>query len=149
MLTNASGQFSYLGTASWFNRRSKAAIGSLSTTRTYASTTPGELHSEIRVPFVTWGDEAVTVAIGGKGYPSGTANHQFDTAVSFDGAAAEPVFAPVQAETTSSSYKNISVAILKDGLGEGGHYATVFSNVGGVGQTATYDILKLQVAIRG
>lgn len=154
IVTNASSQFSEMGTASWFNRRTKSAGANFTADRPYTSQTPGEINSEIRVPFVTWGNEGVQAMVSGKVFMSATVNHQVDTGISFDSGTEETQLCSSQTPTTGQPWLPLGLTLVKSGLSEGSHYATLFANVGGVGQTATYNgtgtaKTALQIAIRG
>jgi hypothetical protein len=67
--TNPSSQFaqtnSLLGVLTYFNRRLKSIKAAFTADRTTTSTSYTEINSEIRLPFLTWGDNEVAYAVRG------------------------------------------------------------------------------------
>lgn len=70
---------------SWFNRRRRPVRAGFSAQRSTSSTTPVELHAEIRIEFLCWADEVADVAHLGAVYNSGP--NACYSAVGFDGVA--------------------------------------------------------------
>lgn len=72
LATNGSSQFqdggAVVGVLSYFNRRRRTAGAYFTTARSTSSTTAAELHSEIRVTFLTWADEQVSARANGGAY---------------------------------------------------------------------------------
>lgn len=66
--TTAAGQFDAtnpLNTISWFNRRLRNAVATSTASRATSSAPWVELHSELRLPFLTWGQEVVACSVRG------------------------------------------------------------------------------------
>lgn len=127
------GSFQFVDTAanihvlSWFNRRAKSGSGALMANRTTSSTTYVEMNSEIRVNFLTWGQNAVLYGVSGA---FGTDNtlYRATLSVGFDGTTGEPSSAFAAANTSSINPFGLSGA--KSGLSEGSHYATLLGKIG-------------------
>ncbi|WP_246510191.1 hypothetical protein [Bradyrhizobium glycinis] len=107
---------------SWFNRSGKSAVANNTATRAATNAAFVELHSEMRVPFLTWPDELVIASLVGSGYVS-TANQAGFFAVGFDGATAEPGMAAIS-DGTAGALRPLGCTAKKR-LSEGNHYATV------------------------
>lgn len=104
MAYNASDTWST--TRSWHNRRSISARSWLTADRTTTSTTIAEIHTEARVYFLTWADEAVQA--NANGFASNSAAYQqTQMAIGWDGVA---VYGGVskQANTTATSVNSLS-----------------------------------------
>lgn len=113
---------------SWFNRHNLSGINAFTATHSTSSATYVEIDSSIRIKFLTWGNEAVSVNVTGQN--SGGANTFGNTSIAFDGTT------PEDAQTTNSwpsgdQNGSVAIAYIKAGLSEGEHYATVLGNVSG------------------
>lgn len=119
--TNASSQFIDGQTASWFNRRLKFSVTTISSNSTISSTTFTEFSSAWRSTFVTWGDEAVHAQFTGTAFLT-VAGDNAITALSFDGTT--PVDTGV-AQSNATTALTGAVANGTSFLSDGNHYATV------------------------
>ena len=138
---NASTQFANSATqrfvVSWFNRRNIGGVSALTANRAVTATTYTEINTEIRVEFVTWGEEAVTAIISGS-VGNGSSGGATFTSIGFDGATAEETFCSSQQATGLAGQQlSCGCAIVKNGLAEGYHFATALS-LSGSTQTGTY-----------
>ncbi|WFU23145.1 hypothetical protein QA649_34455 [Bradyrhizobium sp. CB1717] len=107
---------------SWFNRTKKSFSSHNTATRSTTSTTFVELHSEMRVEFLTWSDEIVDAVLAGSGYP-GAPSHAVFAAIGFDGNTPEDGMAAIS-DGTSGALRPVAAAASRT-LTEGRHYATV------------------------
>lgn len=122
--TNASGQFQDVSNAryvfSWFNRRTLSLGGATVPGTGTSATTNVELDASARVFFLSWGDEAVLLQLGGNGNTTGNG---FTVGVGIDnvqygtGGLCQPV---------SGSGWQIASSSASVTIGEGSHYATPF-----------------------
>ena len=113
---------------SYFNRKPVFGQNSFSTQHTTGSTADIELHSEIRVEFLTWGDfDGQT-----HGMTANNGAYFNATQVSIDGID-DPNF-KVIGQTPTSPYRTTMFARTLKLVAEGYHYATLLGSVsGGVG----------------
>lgn len=109
---------------SYFNRSGKGLENHFTATRSSASVYPTwtELHSEIRIEFLTWADEVVEGLVAGSGYP-GVANKGSYIAIAFDGVSPENGMAAISDGTGGALRPCPAYASRR--LSEGYHYATV------------------------
>lgn len=139
---------------SWFQRRDLALLNGFTANRTTTSATYVELNSEIRCEFLTWADEAVTLAMDA--IASGSTADDRYLAISIDASTT-----PEDAQTFVGSASTISqgLALVKGSLTEGYRFATLLGSIGGgatltargaAAPTATPTIrTTLSVGIRG
>lgn len=142
--TNASSQFqvdaSHLWVLSWFSRRAVVGTNGLTANRTNSTTTVAEVGSEIRVNFLTWADEPVTVDYLNSGANS-TGGDQNLTAIGIDAGTTHADSTIQYGLPANANIGFITTAYLATTvLAEGNHYATVVgANVASVGAgTATW-----------
>jgi hypothetical protein len=133
--TNGSSQFvqsdSNLGVLSYFNRRVKAIEFAFTADRTTTSTSYTEINSEIRLPFLTWGDSDVAFSVRGC-TSNNTNNTRVHTAVGIETGGSVNVrggTACRQGASTNSQEFNSAFSGFSD-ESEGYHYATVMGKVG-------------------
>lgn len=141
------------GVLSYYNRRAIGIVNNFTVDRTTTSTTYAELNTEIRANFLTWGDEAVMVAVNGSATNSSVPAAN-GTAIAFDGTSAETGLEANHTVTSAAAGENLHVSGYKT-LSEGYHYATLLgkTNAG----TATWSSatgaaaakVGLHVAVRG
>lgn len=141
--TNSSGQFQAqgTGTASWFNPKpftlESAEIPNGTTTTT---TTPSEVNPLCRVPFFSLGNRSCQFQSSG----SGSMESVYET---------YGIFVGIDGPTPISSGSGLGgVAIVANGaatagffvgqttVSDGSHYATITADVGGAGQTVTFQV---------
>lgn len=139
---------------SYFNRRGIAGASAFSTARSTGSSSFVELNSEIRVEFLTWADEAVYVLADGR-VNQDTANSIVQTGLAFDGTSPEEAYSVFQAYTGGGNGP-YALALPRDGLSEGYHYATLLGKNGGsgvaswlVGSNSIGERCNLKVGVRG
>jgi len=113
---------------SWFHRRGIGAVNGFSTDRTTTSTTYVEVNSEIRVEFLTWADEAVLAGISGIALNSGLA--LTITSLGFDGTTAEDAWSGGHSGAGGEAIPS-ALTLVRNGLAEGYHFATLLGRVGG------------------
>jgi len=116
-------------TASWFNRRRKTTTAAFSANRVLNfSGSTSEVHSEIRCPFVTFGDEPPQVSITGAAVVSTSTSFTVGFA-SLDGVTAGTSFfgTTVQVQASIAVNENNFAAT------EGFHYSTLFANCANAG----------------
>ncbi len=106
---------------SFFNRRYRDLLGQFTADRTTTSTSYAELNSEIRVEFLTAGDNAVSVNANGCFYNSG-ANVTY-AGVAYDGTTPEP--GVLYTGNAAGALAATSTKILSAGY----HYATLVGKV--------------------
>lgn len=158
--TNPSSQFaqtsSLLGVITYFNRRLKSIKASFTTTRSTTSTSYTEINSEIRLPFLTWGDNDVAYTL------RGTTTNGTNAAVNFTACGIETGGSvtvrggTVVAQIPTGASQNHSTAFAGfSDEAEGFHYATVMGKVtlgtgdwAGGSSTAENDI-TLNIAVLG
>lgn len=122
---------------SYWNRRMIAAQAAFTAGRSYASSSWGEVNSEIRNEFLTWADEGVAVSAAGQ-YTAATAGSTYSQALGIDdttpedGATANNDAAAGQAGSIHPF--GLQAALT---LSEGYHYATLLANHSG-GSSGTY-----------
>lgn len=110
------------GVISWFNRRDIGVVNGFTADRTTSSTSYVELSTEIRGNFITWADEAVYMAAQGP-VNNDTVTAESWTSIGVDGATAEDTMNRwIQVSNGGSAY---GISLVKSGLSEGFHYATV------------------------
>lgn len=119
------------GVRSYYNRRPASIVNTFSANRSTTSLTYTELNSEIRANFLMWGDEAAYVAVNGR-VDNGTGAEGSWTSVGFDGTNKENAHA-----VALSPFGVGSVTLLRTGLTEGFHYATVLGATS-AGSTGTW-----------
>jgi hypothetical protein len=110
---------------SWFNRRSIRGKNFFTADRTTTSTTAVEVHTEIRVEFLTWAEESVYAGITGSASNS-SAGGFVTSGVALDGATPEAQGTGVS--PAANDRHNIAVAA-RASLAEGYHYATLSGRV--------------------
>ncbi|MBI2547036.1 MAG: hypothetical protein HYW23_01160, partial [Candidatus Aenigmarchaeota archaeon] len=121
---------------SYDNRRTLGGLGVFTTSTTTTSTSYVELNSEIRVNFLTWGNEAVDFGVSGS--QTADTNGEFaETSMGIDGTAPEDVFSRLTSRAATSWYA-IGITLYKSGLAEGYHYATVLGEVTGGTTTGSW-----------
>jgi hypothetical protein len=108
---------------SWFNDPGIALLNAFTANRSTTSATYAELNSEIRIEFVIWSGEAIRLALNGKTTQIGLGN-ACDTSIGIDGTTAEDTFFFADA-ATSSNGQGLALDLVKSGLSEGYHYATL------------------------
>jgi hypothetical protein len=158
--TNASSQFvqtsTNLGVITYFNRRLKAIKAAFTADRTTTSTSYTELNSEIRLPFLTWGDNDVVFSVRGAS-SNDTNNTRHHTAVGIDTGGSVTVRGGTscrQGPSTNAQEFNSAFSGFAD-ESEGYHYATVMGKVGAgtgtwSGGTATAEIdITLTITVFG
>jgi hypothetical protein len=133
--TNGSSQFAQtsanLGVLTYFNRRVKRIQAAFTADRTTTSTSYTELNSEIRLPFLTWGDNDVAYAVRGVS-SNDTNNTRHFTAVGIETGGSVTVRGGAvcrQGASTNSQEMNSAFSGFSD-ESEGYHYATVMGKVG-------------------
>jgi hypothetical protein len=133
--TNASSQFvqtsANLGVLSYFNRRVKAIKAAFTADRTTTSTSYAEINSEIRVPFLTWGDSDVAFSVRGAVH-NDTINTRVQTAVGIETGGSVNVRGGTsirQGPGTNAQEFSAAFSGFAD-ESEGYHYATVMGRVG-------------------
>ena len=114
---------------SWFNRKAVGGVNAFAATRSTTSSTYVELSSTERVEFVTWANEAVFIASSG-GFSNGTLGSQMSAALAFDGTTAEDATSRNDAAVTNS-LSGGAATLVKNGLAEGYHYATLLGLTSG------------------
>ncbi len=116
---------------SYFNDPGYSLGNNFTAARTSASGTYVEVNSEIRVEAVVWSDETFDLTI------DGVVSHNTDastitTSIGIDGTTAEDAWAKYDA--AGNSYQSgVSMRLLKIGLSEGYHYATLLGKTAGSG----------------
>lgn len=116
------------GVISWFNRRDIGIVNGFTANRSKTSVTYVEIDIEIRANFLTWGDEAVTViASGAVAVPN---TFEAYTSVAFDGTTAEDAMSRISS-ASGSGISPLALSLVKNGLSEGSHYATLLGGVSG------------------
>lgn len=113
--------------SNFWNRRSLDVKAAFTAGRAYATVAWGEINSEIRNEFVTWGDEAVEVIASGYATMGGLA--QFYTSVGVDGTTVEDgasSFLSADAVATNTVVP-FSAGTTRT-LSEGYHYVTLLSS---------------------
>jgi hypothetical protein len=138
--TNSSGQFGPACVASWFNRRA-SSYGGVTETPTTTSATFAQL-TGTAVDFVTWGDEAVRVAIiGSASVNAGSIVCRTSTGIDGATAGAQTEFTSTASgnAVTVAPEANYSSASPSGPLSEGHHIASAFGAVDGV-NTGTWSI---------
>jgi hypothetical protein len=133
--TNASSQFvqtsANLGVLSYFNRRVKAVKAAFTADRTTTSTSYAEVNSEIRVPFLTWGDSDVAFSVRGAVH-NDAINTRVQTAVGIETGGSVNVRGGTsirQGPGTNAQEFSAAFSGFAD-ESEGYHYATVMGRVG-------------------
>ena len=114
---------------SYFNRRGKAGKNNFTALRTTTSSSYVELNTEIRIEFLTWGDEAIQLNLGGSGN-NGTINGFNHTSFGIDGTTVEDTFSQAQGYTAGATL-TYNLAYAKSGIAEGYHYVTVLGRGNG------------------
>jgi hypothetical protein len=132
---NASGNFYYMGTLSWFKRQQKFARTQLQNDTSGSSSTLAEISSTMRIPFACWAGAMTAWYINTQAKSTGTGGGIATTAA-FDGIVGEPSTSNGNV-AAAGSYELNSCSDVKSGLSEGSHYATAVGAVGG-GNTATW-----------
>jgi hypothetical protein len=122
------------GVISWFNRRSIGLAKNFTADRTTTSSSYVEVNTEIRGNFVTWAEEAVVVGLSGSATNSvAPGTGEVRTSLAFDGTTAENAMSSNGAGQLGA----IGVALVKNGLAEGFHFATLIGLAIG-GGTSTW-----------
>jgi len=113
----------------WFNRRALDMTNTFSTDRTSTSTTLAEVNTEIRLQFLTWADEAVSVGISGTMSNSGVGQ------ASGTGLAIDSTSSATQISAFTSTGANlrgpIALWVPFTLQGEGDHFITLLGLVSG------------------
>lgn len=120
--------------ATYYGRQGKYGNNGFTANRVALTATASEINPEIRVEFLTWGDESVRVTINAIVVPSTVALADVRTFISFDGAAAEDAVSYGQAAATNQTAIASTVSIEKI-ITEGYHYATLFGATNGSSAT--------------
>lgn len=133
IVTNGSSQYQNSATCicvvSWFNRRGLAGQSNFSTTRTSTSTSFAEINSEIRVTFLLWSDESISVGIIGAFYVS-SLNDLGSTSIGFNGTTNETGIAGQQASLSGGYAEVLGGTFTKSGLTEAqSNYVTLLGRV--------------------
>jgi hypothetical protein len=158
--TNSSSQFvqssANLGVITYFNRRLKSIKAAFTADRTTTSTSYTEVNSEIRLPFVTWGDSDVAYTVRGAVTNDTNAATVF-TSCGIDTSGSVNVrggSSAGQATAAANQSLNAACSGFSD-ESEGYHYATIMGKVtagtgrwNGGSSTAEHDI-TLAIAILG
>jgi hypothetical protein len=152
--TNAASQFpGGLLVLSWANRRGKVGAGAFTADRATGSLTYVELHTEIRVPFLTWGDDVVGFHYNGTS--NNTAGRAYNTAaVAVDGTSPVTNLENLGVNNTAGDAQN-EVVSGRAAIAEGYHYATLIGRVNsGTGtwhstSTVTSARTALMVGVQG
>jgi len=121
----------------WWNRRSLDVTAAFTANRAYASSSWGEINTEIRNSFLTWADECVIVAATGA-MQAVTAGSTYGTSIGIDGTTPED--GGVNNNDAAAGQANSSHPIAGGThrtLTEGYHYATLLGNHSG-GSTGNY-----------
>lgn len=154
--TNGSSQFfqssSSLGVITYFNQRLKFIKSAFSTDRTTTSTSYTEINTEIRLPFLTWGNHDISWTVRGVVSNNTNAAKTY-TAVAIDTTIRGGTLCE-QAPGLNGQNLNAAIAGYSDET-EGYHYATIYGKVpsgtgtwNGGAATAEQDI-TLSVAVLG
>lgn len=122
---------------SWFNDPGVLASGSFSTNRTLTSPAAAyaEINSEIRCAFLCWDGESVTArATGAALMDLGAVDDGYGyVAIAFDGTTGEDgaviLGAPAVGGLAASDWIPIAPGLVKSGLSEGYHYATLVGKI--------------------
>lgn len=112
---------------SWFNSAGSVLSGTFSTDRSTTSTSYVELNSEIRVQFLAWANETITVCASGSFYNQVT--DAVTTAIAFDGTTAESGSEVTEQNGLANARVALAITLKKRGLSEGLHYATLLGKV--------------------
>lgn len=107
----------------YFNRRLIGGSNAFEADRSTSSLSYVEIDTTARAEFLTWGDEAVSVAVSGASFTS-TAGAS-DTSIGIDDTTAEDAYT----SNTSTNRQPVGLAVAKNGLAEGYHYATILGRV--------------------
>ena len=130
--TNGSGEFVDSATQrfvrSWFNDPGIAGTSSLSANRTTTETSYAEINSEIRVEFLAWTGEVVTISATGT-MENSTAGQSVNASIGIDDTTAEDMFNRFNNGATGGTPGSFGGTINKTGLTEGYHYATLLGYV--------------------
>lgn len=129
---NASSQFDDSATKrnviSWNNRRRKNLLNKYTVDRTYSTSSWGEINSEIRVEFSTWGEDAATLSMNCilENIAGGVAEDHL-TSVTLDGNTTPTSWTRMgDVDITNSA---MSVSMTRDFAPTvGRHYATIMAN---------------------
>ena len=136
---------------SWFNRRTLGGVNAFTSNQATASNTYVEISASIRIEFLTWADDAVTVSAAGGANIGGAAANP-STSIGFDGATAEET---VSYSPSGSVGPPFAVSISKSGLSEGYHYATLLGHTTGgasmswLGSATVGERSALTISLRG
>jgi hypothetical protein len=136
--TNASSQFAGSSpqrfVRSWFHDPGIGGLGLLTADRTPTNSgTYAEVHTEIRVEFLVWTGEVVIVQ-GTGSWQKNTGGGGF-AALAFDGITAEAGSFNL---TSTTAFAPLACALVKTGLTEGYHYATLVHREND-GNTTTFE----------
>ena len=116
-------------TRSYYNDPGITTKSYFTTTRSTNSTGYVELHSEIRNEFVVWAGETVHLAASGMRRVNSN-SVVTDVSMGIDSANAEDTWnSAYDANGASDGYMPVGMTLLKSGLGEGYHYATLIGKV--------------------
>lgn len=121
----------------YWNRRNLDLSAAFTAGRAYASSSWGEINTEIRNAFLTWADEAVNVTASGA-VTASVAGSSYSTAIGIDGTTAEDggVTNNDAAAGQAGSLHPIACGACRT-LSEGYHYATLVANHSGA-SSGTY-----------
>lgn len=110
---------SAINVISWFNRRLKTASNKLAATVTVTATTAAEVSTNLRVSFLSWGQDTATTYLSGSWTVTGAAVGF--ASINYDGATSGQALSATS--STASDALGLSDAAV---LSEGSHYATIF-----------------------
>lgn len=111
----------------YYNSVDRPLMNSFTANRTTTSTSYAEINSEIRVQFLTLLQNPVLInANGAKSVNSGSG--LISTSIGFDGATAENAFNAI-INPTGGNDSPFGLSLVKGGLAEGFHYATLLGKV--------------------
>lgn len=118
---------------SYFNDPGIALSNAFASAQSTASSSYVEISSLIRIEFLIWAGE--TMVVSANGTVANTQNNaQTQTSIGFDGATAEDTFSAAQNQSgTAGIVFPMAVEIVKTGLSEGYHFATLLGSNGGAG----------------
>ena len=120
----------------WFNRRSLSLTNTFSADRTTTGTSFAELNTEIRMQFLTWADEAVSLSASGTAMNS-SASQAAASAIAID---STTVATQATSVTTPTSTRLPIALWVSQTLAEGSHFATLLGAVSaGTGTWHTAD----------
>lgn len=117
---------------SWFNDPGIGLLNAFTANRTTVSLTYIEINTEIRINFLVWTGEPIQIEASGPVAGGGTG--ATNTSIAIDGTTPEDTYA----QTVSTNNQVFSVGLVKTGLTEGSHFATLVGNNNNSGGTSTW-----------